>query len=189
MDVSRRTDSYRQSGARAVSSPRSRRTRSRMARPRRRFDPYGILQALDRYRVQYVLIGGFARVLQGTEEITRGIDIVPSTRGDNLQKLDAALREIGAERTDGRELDLNEAALTDVPVVELMTDHGEVKVVPTPEGTRGYDDLRRGVSRHSLGRGLRPSVASIGDLARMFSAQDRERSLPEVMQLRRLTAL
>ena len=160
-----------------------------MARPRRRFDPYGVLQALDRYRVQYVLIGGFARVLQGTEEITRGIDIVPSTRGDNLQKLDAALREIGAKRVDGRDLDLDEAAGTDVPVIELMTDHGEVKVVPTPEGTRGYDDLRRAANLQPLGRGVRPSVASIGDLARMASAHDRERYLAEVMQLRRLTAL
>src|SRR3954447_27043594 len=114
MAVSRRTESYRRSGARAVSSPRLRRTKSRMARPRRRFDPYGILQALDRYRVQYVVIGGVSRLPQGTEEITRGIDIVPSTRGDNLQKLDAALREIGAERSDGRELDLNEAGVTDV---------------------------------------------------------------------------
>ena len=155
---------------------------------RRRFDPYKILQTLDRYRVQYVLIGGFARVLQGTEEITRGIDIVPSTRGDNLQKLDAALREIGAERTDGRELDLNEAAV-DMPVIELVTDHGEMKVVPAPEGTRGYDDLRRGANLQPLGRGVRPSVASIGDLARMASAHDRERYLAQVMQLRRLTAL
>ena len=55
-----------------------------MAETSPRFDPYGILHALDRHRVKYVLIGGFARVLQGTEEITRGIDIVPSTRTDNL---------------------------------------------------------------------------------------------------------
>src|SRR5439155_19093069 len=113
-----------------------------MAEKRPKFDPYGVLQALERHRVKYVVIGGFARVLQGTEEITRGIDIVPSARGDNLQKLDAALREIGAERTDGRQLDLIEAAIADASVIELMTDHGEMKVVPTPEGTRGYDDLR-----------------------------------------------
>src|SRR3954451_1508783 len=112
MAVSRRTDSCRRSGARGVSSQGLRRTRSRMARPRRRFDPYGILQALDRYRVQYVLIGGFARVLQGTEEITRGVDIVPSTRGDNLKKLDEALREIGAKRTDRQELELDESGIT-----------------------------------------------------------------------------
>ena len=160
-----------------------------MPEKRPRLDPYGIFRALDRHRVQYVLIGGFARVLQGTEEITRGVDIVPSTRGDNLRRLEAALGEIGAERTDGGELGLAEADGAHQPVVELITDHGEVKVVPTPEGTRGYDDLRRAANREPLGRGVRPPVASIGDLARMASAHDRERYLDQVRQLRRLTAL
>ena len=66
-----------------------------------RFDPYAVFRALDAHGVQYVLIGGLARVLQGTEELTRGTDIVPSTRGDNLRRLDAALRELGATHADG----------------------------------------------------------------------------------------
>ena len=73
-----------------------------------KFDPYGVLRALDRHRVSYVTIGGFARVVQGTEEITRGVDIVPSTRPENLRRLEAALEEIGA-RADGSELALDEA--------------------------------------------------------------------------------
>lgn len=154
-----------------------------------RFDPYGILQALDRHRVKYVLIGGFARVLQGTEEITRGIDIVPSTRSDNLRRLDDALQDIGARRPDGRELDRSEAAIVEQPLIQLVTDHGELKIVPTPEGTRGYDDLRRGAHREPLGRGVRSDVASIGDLARMATALGTERHLEQVHQLRRLTAL
>ena len=44
-----------------------------------RFDPYAILTALERRRVTYVLIGGFARVIQGTEELTLGLDFTPST--------------------------------------------------------------------------------------------------------------
>ena len=160
-----------------------------MAEKPPKFDPYGILKALDRHRVQYVVIGGFARVLQGTEEITRSIDIVPSTRSDNLRRLDDALREIGGKRVDAEDLDLSEAALAEQPVFQLVTDHGEMKVVPTPEGTRGYDDLRRGANREPLGRGVRPSVASIGDLARMASALGNERHAEEVRQLRRLTAL
>ncbi len=141
-----------------------------MADTHTKFDPYAILQALDRHRVSYVVIGAFARVLQGTEEITRGIDIVPSTRGDNLQRLDDALREMNATEPDGRGLDLTESALADRSAIELATDFGEMKVVPTPAGTRGYDDLRRGANREPLGRGVRPDVASIGDLARMASA-------------------
>jgi hypothetical protein len=160
-----------------------------MAEKRPRFDPYGVLEALDRHRVEYIVISAFARVLQGTEELTRGLDLVPSTRGDNLQRLEAALQEIGAERTDGRTLALSEAAMVEEPPVQLITEHGEVKVVATPAGTRGYDDLRRAANREPLGRCVRPRVASIGDLARMASAHDRERYLGEIRQLRRLTAL
>jgi hypothetical protein len=154
-----------------------------------RFDPYSILQTLDRHRVSYVVIGAFARVLQGTEEVTRGIDIVHSRRGDNPQRLNQALREMNAHRAHGRGLELTEAPMAEGPVVDFATDLGELKVVPTPAGTRGYDDLRRAANREPLGRGVRPAVASIGDLARMASAYDRERYLTQVMQLRRLTAL
>ena len=58
-----------------------------------------------------------------------------------------------------------------------------------PDGTHGYDDLRRGANREPLGQGVRPPVASVGDLARMASAYDRERYHDQVRQLRRLTAL
>lgn len=154
-----------------------------------RFDPYGVLQTLDRHRVKYVVIGAFARVLQGTEELTRGLDIVPSLRGDNLRRLDDALEEIHARRSGGKELEPLASEALEEPVVELVTDHGELKVIPTPIGTQGYDDLRRAAQREPLGRGVRPEVASIGDLARMSTALGREHDLAHVRQLRRLTAL
>jgi hypothetical protein len=55
-----------------------------------RFDPYAILSALERERVTYILIGDFARVLQGTEELTYGLDLVPSLRAENLRRLTLA---------------------------------------------------------------------------------------------------
>jgi hypothetical protein len=155
----------------------------------RGFDPYGVLQTLDRHRVKYVVIGAFARVLQGTEELTRGLDIVPSLRGDNLRRLDEALEEIHARRAGGKELQPLASETLEEQVVELVTDHGELKVIPTPIGTQGYDDLRRAAQREPLGRGVRPEVASIGDLARMSTALGTEDDLAHVRQLRRLTAL
>jgi hypothetical protein len=160
-----------------------------MAEPRPRFDPYALLQALDRHRVTYIVIGGFARIVQGTEEITHGLDIVPSTREENLRRLDAALREIDAKRTDGRDASLESTALAAQPVQGLTTRYGELKIVPEPAGTRGYDDLRRAATRESIGRGLRPSVASIGDLARMAAALGREQDVEPLRQLRYLREL
>jgi hypothetical protein len=153
-----------------------------------KFDPRGILATLDEHRVTYIVVGAFARVVQGADEITRGVDIVPSTREENLRRLDAALNDLGARASDGRAPALAEAARLE-PVTAFMTDRGELKVVPEPEGTRGYDDLRRAATREPLGHGLRPSVASVGDLSRMLSALGREDDMPKLLALRRLAEL
>jgi hypothetical protein len=137
--------------------------------------------------VTYVVVGAFARVIHGTEELTRGIDIVPSTRPENLQRLEQALGELNATRVDGRELRLDEHSLE--PAISLTSDAGELKIVPEPLGTRGYDDLRRAANREPLGQGVRPSVASTGDLARMLGARGRETDLENLRMLRRLIAL
>jgi hypothetical protein len=154
-----------------------------------RFDPYALLQALDGQRVTYVLIGGFARIVQGTEEMTYGLDLTPSLREQNLERLGRALHEIDATRADGRALSLDPVTVAAEPVHELETRYGELKLVPEPAGTRGYDDLRRAANREPLGRGVRPSVASVGDLARMLSALENEDRLPQLMQLRRIAEL
>jgi hypothetical protein len=75
------------------------------------------------------------------------------------------------------------------PVIEFATDHGEVKIVPYPAGTRGYDDLRRDAERQPIGQGLRPSVASPRDLARMLNGLGREQDIPKLIMMRRLMEL
>jgi hypothetical protein len=152
------------------------------------FDPIEILRALDRRRVAYIVIGALGRVIQGSDEVTDGIDIVPSTREENLRKLGLALEDLNARRADGKPLAL-ENSVGEEPVLELETDAGELKVVPEPAGTRGYDDLRRDASREPLGSGLRPSVASLGDAARMLAALAREQDLARLQTLRRVIEL
>ena len=152
------------------------------------FDPRSMLAALDHHRVTYIIIGGLARVIHGADETTHGVDIVPSTRPENLHRLDAALQELNAKRPDGAALSLEESPPT-ASVIEVATDHGQLKLVSEPTGTRGYDDLRRAATREPLGQGLRPSVASAGDLSRMLSALGRQEDIPKVLAMRRLAEL
>jgi hypothetical protein len=153
------------------------------------FDPYAILAALERERVTCIIVGAFARVIVGADEVTRGVDLTPSTREESLRRLDLALEAMNAYRPDGSEPLLQTTDYEREPVVELRTDHGEVKIVPFPKGTRGYDDLRRAAERQPIGRGLRPSVASPGDLARMLSGLGREEDIPRLTMMRRLIEL
>lgn len=154
-----------------------------------KFDPLGVLATLDRHRAAYIVIGAFGRVVQGAEEITRGVDIVPSAKPENLRRLEAALADLEARKVDGQKIDFEQNLLTDERVVELSTSRGELKIVPEPTGTRGYDDLRRAATREPLGRGLRPSVASVDDLARMLAALGREADRPKLRDLRRIVEL
>jgi hypothetical protein len=145
---------------------------------------------LERARVSYVVIGAFARVIHGAEEVTDGIDIAPSLREENLRRLAAALESVGARAGQGKELVVDPEELRREPVLAFETEQGELKVVPEPAGTRGgFDDLRRQATREHLGRGLRPSVASVADLARMLAALGREEDLPRLRQLRQLREL
>jgi hypothetical protein len=154
------------------------------------FDPYAILAALDRRHVRYVVIGAFARVIRGADEMTDGVDVVPSPRPGNLRHLELALHDLGAQRIEGSGLVLLDSAVGQEPVIAFTTEKGELKVVPQPAGTRGgYDDLRRAATREPIGKGLRPSVASIADLARMIAALGRDDDMPKLRALRRLTEL
>ncbi len=145
------------------------------------FDPYALLGALNGERVSYVVVGGVARVVHGSGETTAGLDIVPSLREENLRRLGRALEQleapVAAERLGAGE-----------PVM-AATRAGELRIVPTPWGTRGYDDLRIRAVRENLGRGVRPAVASVVDCVRMLDASNRAVDAERLLRLRRMMEL
>jgi hypothetical protein len=150
------------------------------------FEPRAILAALERNYVAYVLIGGLARVIRGADELTRGVDVCPSLRPDNLERLARALADLEA-RPPGRRRLLIDEALAEGPALVLRTGSGPLTLVPEPAGTRrGYDDLRRAATREHIGHGLRPSVSSVADLARMMAARGRDADLARLPEMRRI---
>jgi hypothetical protein len=61
-----------------------------------------VIRAFERERAFYVVIGGLARVLQGADELTYGVDVCPSVRESNLERVQAALDALGAAARDRR---------------------------------------------------------------------------------------
>ncbi len=146
-----------------------------------------MFESLGRQRVSYVVVGGFARVVHGSAETTRGLDIVPSLREENLRRLGRALHELDAKGPDRRPVDV--ASLASSEPIDARTRAGQLRIVPTPWGTRGYDDLRIRSFRENLGRGARPAIASVVDCVRMLEASDRNRDSERLERLRRLMEL
>jgi len=157
---------------------------------RTEFDPRAILAALERNYVDYVLIGGLAQVLRGADYVTAGVDICPSFAAGNLERLTAAIADLGATRVDGEPLEVTDSALGNETVISLASSAGALQIIGSPAGApKGYVDLRRAATKEHLGQGIQPLVASVGDLARIAAAVDRDQDLPRLGQLRRIMEL
>jgi hypothetical protein len=148
------------------------------------FDPYALFEALSGERLGYVVIGAFARVVHGSAETTRGLDIAPSLRDENLRRIGRVLGDLEAKTADGKPIRPEQLASTDR--TRLQTRAGELSVVPNPWGTRGYDDLRIRTNRENLGRGMRIPIASVVDLARMLDASPRPEDVVRLHRLQRM---
>ncbi|MBO1756536.1 hypothetical protein [Allobranchiibius sp. CTAmp26] len=103
------------------------------------FAPHEIVQVLDRHRVQYVLVGGYAAELHGAQRPTIDINLTPA---ENLTRVVAVLRELQAGiRVDALPESLpfetNAAALADMTALSLRTPHGDVDLTFHPSGTEG----------------------------------------------------
>jgi len=82
-----------------------------MAEPSEQFDPRAIIAALERNYVDYVIIGGLARVLRGSDELTRGVDICPALTPNNDERLVEAGLELDSRHGGRRRRTLEQIAL------------------------------------------------------------------------------
>jgi len=154
------------------------------------FAPEHLLAVLDRHRVRYVLIGGLAAALHGSDVVTADVDITPALGDDNLRRLSAALDELGARvrsesAPEGLPFDHDAASLARANVWNLVTDAGDLDVTFVPAGTSGYDDLRRDAVEIVI-LGAHTVVASLADIVRSKEAAGRPKDLAALPTLRKL---
>ena len=153
--------------------------------------PRALLEHLSRQGVDYVVIGGIAAVLHGSERNTFDLDVCPAQDPANLQALGAALLEIDA-RLRGIEDDVpfvpDARTLGGVELLTLDTTLGPLDLIMRPPGSAPYEALRRRAERMDTG-GVAVLVASLEDLIGMKTASDRPKDREDVERLEVLSQL
>lgn len=150
-----------------------------------RFDPLEILRVLDRHRVTFVIIGGVAGRLHGSPSLTVDLDICYDRRPENLERLAAALVELGA-RLRGVDDDvpflLDAKTLAAGSNFTFTTTAGPFDVLGSPEGIGGYDELAANAEQMDVG-GVVVPVADLDDLIRMklAAARPKDRIEAEIL--------
>jgi hypothetical protein len=164
--------------------------------PHPELDAARILETLGRHGVEFVVIGGLALALQGSNRLTFDLDVVPAADPANLDRLVEALRELGAKvivYADTNEVHLSEPIWTatvvvDNPFLHLRTDAGDLDVLLHPTGLpEGYRQLRPG-SIQILLRGQVVNVAGLDDIAISKRAVARAKDLEDLDRIERLRA-
>lgn len=146
------------------------------------FDPERIFETLVAHQVRYVLIGGWAARLLGSPTVTVDVDICYSRDRANLERLAAALHDLGA-RLRGADstlpFHLDARTLAAGSNFTFTTDAGDLDVLGDPAGVDGFDALERTATTLELG-GFSVALASIDDLITMKRAAGRPKDRVEL---------
>ncbi|MEA2339306.1 MAG: hypothetical protein QOE82_3313 [Thermoanaerobaculia bacterium] len=153
------------------------------------FEYFDILATLNEYEVRYVLIGGLAANLWGSDNITQDVDVCYARERGNVSALVKALKSMDAhlrgfpkslpEIIDERTFQLGDTMTFD-------TKFGKFDCLGTPSGTGGYADLAQCAKLMDIGKGTMVLVAAIDDIIRMKRTAGRVKDLNAVEGLKLL---
>ena len=163
------------------------------------FDPGRILVTLERHRVDYVLVGGLGARAHGALRPTSDIDCVPDGSPANLERLAAAMRELGARLRVGGMTDedsrrlpvqLDATTLRAFGSSTWMTDAGPLDILRELRDRRGDDVPFATLRKRSIDQdidGIIVHVAGLDDIiaAKEYADRHKDRdALPELRKLR-----
>ena len=162
-----------------------------------------IFAVLAAHEVEYVLIGGVATRVHGAQRLTYDLDVVTSVELPNLDRVAAALRELGAFlRVGGMSDDearalpviLDGRALHAMEISTWRTDAGDIDVLAHIRNAAGafvgYAHLLRHSTETMVGK-VFVRIAGLNDIvaSKRFAARPKDlEALPELEELLREAA-
>lgn len=154
-------------------------------------DRQGILEALKRESVQFVIVGGTAMVLHGSAYVTDDIDILYSRDKQNIRRLISALAPLDPRlRTSGGGIRFrfDERTIANGLNFTLTTSIGNIDILGVVAGVGDFESARN-VSQQVLIGSQRYDVLTLKGLIRSKRAAGRRKDLIALPELEALEEL
>jgi hypothetical protein len=152
------------------------------------FDPEQILEVLTEEGADFLVIGGVAAGLYGSQRPTYDLDILPEPGIENARRLERALERLHARfRGIGpgeHDIALDAQSLAGGANFMLSTSSGDLDVMAIVDGGRPWDQLARRAVSVPLRVGERSyRLISRDDLIAMKRASGRRQDIEDIVQL------
>lgn len=149
------------------------------------FRPTALLGLLAHAKIDFVVVGGVAIVVQASPRFTRDLDICYATDKANLARLGSLLVSLEA-KLRGVDDDVpfvpDARMLRRTQMLTLTTREGDLDLLVDPPGSPGYAALRRRADVIELA-GASVRIASVEDLISMKRAAGRPQDQIDVESL------
>ena len=149
-----------------------------------------ILETLARHRVEHIVVGGVAAILEGAPISTFDLDIVPDPAPENRARLLAAVRELEARYLDpaGRHLVPDETKLATLRLHQLITKAGPLDVLATIGKGMTYEQIAGRAHERMVGN-LRVRCLDLDAVIESKEQADRDKDRATLPILRRTLEL
>jgi hypothetical protein len=144
-----------------------------------------LLERLNEYAVEYVLVGGVAAVVHGSQLVTADVDICAPLDAPNLAKIVAALSDLRAKfrmTPDRRPLPTESEKLIGFKNLYLETNLGQLDILSEIAGVGDF----AAVALHAITLDLGGAICRILDLDTLIQSKKalgRPRDLQAVIEL------
>jgi hypothetical protein len=157
-------------------------------------DRAALLAAFAGHDAKFVIVGGVAGQVYGATRVTNDLDLCPAWSAENLERVAAALRDLGARMKIGEgsiellDVALDAKTLANMEIVPWRTRAGDVDVLlGIPRSSRfelaRYDQLIADATVVEVD-GLVVAVASLADIIRSKEIADRPKDREALQELR-----
>ena len=152
----------------------------------------GLIRALLRHQVDFIVVGGVAALLEGAPIVTLDLDVLFDRAPENLTRLLAVLQEIHARYRDpaGRRIEPDAEKLATMRMHLLLTDLGPLDVLGAIGHGLTYQDLLDRTLEHDLS-GTRVRVLELAAVIESKEQANRDKdraALPVLRQTLKLKA-
>lgn len=149
-----------------------------------------ILAALSRHRVDFILVGGVAAILEGAPVSTLDLDVVIRPTPEDRKGLLGALEELHARYLDpaGRHVVPDAGKLETLRIHRLVTDFGPLDILASIGNGLTYEDLTGETSPYELG-GMTVHVLNLATIIRSKEEANRDKDRAVLPILRRTLQL